>query len=257
MFASISTIQPSIDDSEKLSLLHHPPKQLPYKRWIKFSCIFLLAFAVSSITLYSLRYCSTHQCMMYRPSRTDGITVVPSIGLHLDSFHLLFALVYAFLLAVTIALRGKTHWYVMPLLVFVGFQFSVSTYNLLLDGNGYILEQLDDSWQRAYESEQDAILLEQLQTRLQCQGFSDRLDRNIFLSSQQNNTNDDIIEPCLGRLISLFGQGIYAWGIALWVLKLIQMIGLLGCYSIYLRMDQQTNDIEGGPTVHEKNKCAT
>ena len=43
MFGYFSTIQTSKDD-ETLSLLHHhPSKRLPYKRWIIFSLIFLIA----------------------------------------------------------------------------------------------------------------------------------------------------------------------------------------------------------------------
>ena len=111
----------------------------------------------------------------------------------------------------------------MPLLLFVGFQFAISTYKLMLDGNTYIREQLDDSWQRAYESENDAILLEQLQTRLQCQGFADRLDRNMFLT---NSDDTDEIESCLNKLMTIFGRGIYAWGVTLWILKLVQVCKL-------------------------------
>ncbi|KAI7859059.1 hypothetical protein BDC45DRAFT_496773 [Circinella umbellata] len=142
----------------------------------------------------------------------------------------------------------------MLLLLLVGIQFSISTYKLMLDGNTYIREQLDDSWQRAYENQNDAVLLEQLQTRLQCQGFANRFDRNMFLTSDNDM---DELEPCLNKLMTLFGSGIYAWGVTLWVLKLVQMIGLLGCYSAYLHINQQTDDIEEGERVHEKNLCVT
>ena len=51
-----------------------------------------------------------HQCMMYNPSKTDGITVVPSIALRLSWLHILFGLLYALLLSITISLRGPVHW---------------------------------------------------------------------------------------------------------------------------------------------------
>ncbi|KAI8137734.1 hypothetical protein BJV82DRAFT_583396 [Fennellomyces sp. T-0311] len=134
----------------------------------------------------------------------------------------------------------------MPLLVFVGFQLAQTTCMLLLDREGYIHDQLNDSWQRAYDSNSEHALLEQLQTRLQCQGFADPLDRSL------PTTSDATMEACFGKLTATFGQAIYAWGIALWILKMVQMAGLVGCYGIYLRMDQQVDDIEEGVREHEK-----
>ncbi|KAI9491938.1 hypothetical protein BDB00DRAFT_830360 [Zychaea mexicana] len=257
------SIQPSSSqDGEKLSLLHHndddeaynnnnnKKRLLRYRRWILFTSIILLAFTISSLALYSLRYCSTHQCLMYRTTKAKGITVVPSIGLELNWFHALFALFYALILSISLSLRGSIHWYVMPLVVFVGFQLVQTTWILMFDRNTYVVEQLDDSWQRAYDSSDGAVLLKQLQVRLQCQGFAGPLDRNLPMTG----TDATNTEPCVDKLIATFGQAIYAWGFALWVLKMIQMAGLLGCYAIYIRMADDGDDQQTSTTAIEREE---
>lgn len=78
----------------------------------------------------------------------------------------------------------------------VGAQLGRTTYILVFDKQGYIHAQLADSWQRAAPD-----LLDHLESRYQCDGF-------------------DACSPILARA---FGETIYAWGLALWMLKFVQV----------------------------------
>ncbi|KAL1934387.1 hypothetical protein VTP01DRAFT_6569 [Rhizomucor pusillus] len=201
---------------EKQSLLPLRPALERRKTWTIAAILLFLFFVVTSIILYSIRYCAHHSCSLYGSQK--GVTMIPSVGFRFDWTHIT-AIVLYIVLIVILAARPQgaaTHWYVIPLLFMVGAQLGRTTYILVFDKQGYIHAQLADSWQRAAPD-----LLDHLESRYQCDGF-------------------DACSPILARA---FGETIYAWGLALWMLKFVQMVGLLGCYSVFLYIDQEPSHL--------------
>ncbi|KAI8075367.1 uncharacterized protein B0P05DRAFT_572702 [Gilbertella persicaria] len=115
--------------------------------------------------------------------------------------------------------------YLVPLTVFVLIQLVYSTW-LLSNREMYIQENLDISWQLAYMTNTE--LLYDMQDHWHCQGFMTRFDRPIL--SLDTHALSKACYPILSRT---FGPAIFVWGIVLWIMKLVQAIGLLFMYTFY------------------------
>ncbi|KAF7721583.1 hypothetical protein EC973_004475 [Apophysomyces ossiformis] len=80
-----------------------------------------------------------------------------------------------------------------------------------MDRPGYIKHQLHRSWDKTVMNQPSVI--DELQERWQCKGIEGPVS-------------------CYPELMQTFGNTVYTWGIMLWILKFIQAVGLLACYSL-------------------------
>ncbi|CAO3628592.1 unnamed protein product [Mucor fragilis] len=171
---------------------------------------------------------------------TQSIEIMPSFKIQIEWLHLSVVILYTSGLVITST--AYIHWYFVPLAVFIGIQWIYATF-ILLDREGYIKDQLQLSWQAAYKD--NAVILENIQNEWHCQGFSTIFDDPAFKSTE------NVRNACYPILSETFGSTIFIWGIGLWVVKLIQIIGLMACYALYIHAhhkfkqdDQEQGTIE-------------
>ncbi|CEP18465.1 hypothetical protein [Parasitella parasitica] len=107
------------------------------------------------------------------------------------------------------------------------------------------MDQLQLSWQAAYKD--NLFILKNIQNQWDCQGFSTILDHPAYISTM----NVDDINACYPILSEIFGSTIFLWGIGLWVVKIVQIIGLFACYALYIHVhyeseqfDEENGDIQ-------------
>ncbi|KAI8376309.1 uncharacterized protein BYT42DRAFT_615075 [Radiomyces spectabilis] len=170
-------------------------------------------------------------------STSDNIKIIPSFAFKLEWLHLLAIALYASGLS-SLRSNKHVHWCFLPLIALISFQVSRATW-ALLDKDMYVQDQLNQSWQQAYDQ---SSVLSHLESEWHCQGFLSPSDRSMLTSSSYDH-------PCFPKLAKAFAEPIYRWGIALWALKFIQVIGLLICYSFYLHLDDTMMD--------DKERCVT
>ncbi|KAL9555181.1 hypothetical protein MBANPS3_002485 [Mucor bainieri] len=154
---------------------------------------------------------------------TQSIDIMPSFQIQVEWLHLAVVILYTTGLVITSA--AYIHWYLVPLAVFIGIQWIYSTFTLL-DRESYIKDQLQLSWQAAYK--ENVSILENIQNQWHCQGFSTIFDKPAF------NFAENVDNACYPMLSETFGTTIFIWGIGLWVVKVIQIIGLMACYALYI-----------------------
>ncbi|KAG2200451.1 hypothetical protein INT47_011431, partial [Mucor saturninus] len=163
----------------------------------------------------------------------QAVEMLPSIQIRIEWLHLSVVILYT--TGLLSASSEHIHWYFIPLCVFVTVQLIYSTW-FLLDKDTYIQEQLELSWKIAYtEDSNTRSSLSDIQEQWQCQGFQNMFDRPAFINT---NLDDAVLGPCYPILVKAFGPTVFIWGIGLWVVKLIQTIGLLACYGLYIHVNQ-------------------
>ncbi|KAK4516346.1 uncharacterized protein ATC70_011316 [Mucor velutinosus] len=168
---------------------------------------------------------------------TQSIEIMQSFHIQTEWLHLSVVILYTTGLVITST--AYIHWYFVPLAVFIGIQWIYSTFTLL-DRDNYIKDQLQLSWQAAYKD--NVLILENIQNQWNCQGFSTTFDEPAFTSTENVDT------ACYPILSETFGSTIYIWGIGLWAVKVIQIIGLMACYALYIHAHHEfkQNDEERG-----------
>ncbi|KAI8642051.1 hypothetical protein BD408DRAFT_417261 [Parasitella parasitica] len=169
-----------------------------------------------------------------------AVEIMPSIKIQVEWLHLLVIILYTAGLAMTCT--TYIHWYFAPLTILIVIQWIYATL-ALLDQEAYIMDQLQLSWQATYKD--SLFILENIQNLWHCQGFSTIFDHPAYILTE----NVDDIKACYPILSEMFGTTIILWGIGLWVVKIIQIIGLLACYAlyIYIHHESEQTDEEKGP----------
>lgn len=163
------------------------------------------------------------------------IQLLPTFRIRMEWLHIFVVLLYTAGLVSTTT--TYIHWYFIPLAVLITLQLVYSTW-LLLDKESYIREQLEMSWNDAYSNggENNGILMN-IQDQWHCQGFSSLSDHPASIINLPIASENTVVSPCYPFLAQTFGSVVFIWGIGLWVVKLIQAIGLVACYALYVHIN--------------------
>ncbi|KAI9362265.1 hypothetical protein BD770DRAFT_382280 [Pilaira anomala] len=182
------------------------------------------------ITIFSITCVATLLIIQFTINNNTSYETVEIISFQtrVEWLHISVVVLYTFTLISTTT--KYIHWYFIPLGVFITIQLVYYTW-LLLDRDTYIQEQLDLSWDTTYQNDQE--MLNNIQDHWQCQGFKYLSDRPAFV-------DETMMRSCYPVLAKQFGPTIFVWGIGLWLIKLIQAIGLLASYILYIH----TNTLE-------------
>ncbi|GAA5808209.1 hypothetical protein MFLAVUS_001594 [Mucor flavus] len=182
-----------------------------------FSTICMVTVLIPQLTMHNTSY--------------ETIEII-TFQARIEWLHITIVILYTCALISTSA--KYIHWYFIPLAVFITIQLVYYTW-LLLDRDTYIQEQLELAWETTYHGDHNA--LNDIQGHWKCQGFYSLLDRAAYAS-------DTVMRPCFPVLAKKLGTTIFVWGIGLWVIKLIQAIGLLACYALYIHISDTLDSNE-------------
>ncbi|CAO0791315.1 unnamed protein product [Mucor circinelloides] len=210
------------------------------RKWVLIIALFSITCIATLLLLHVI--CSSGRSVSVFDKQyisTQTIEIMPSFQIQVEWLHLSVIALYTTGLVITST--AYIHWYFLPLAVFISIQWVYSTF-ALLDRESYIEDQLRLSWQAAYKD--NVFILENIQSQWHCQGFSTIFDNPAFNLTE----NADDVNACFPMLSETFGSTIFIWGIGLWVVKVIQIIGLMACYALYnhTHQDFKQNDEERG-----------
>ncbi|KAI9015890.1 hypothetical protein CLU79DRAFT_765169, partial [Phycomyces nitens] len=203
----------------------------------------------SSFVFYASNYLNhplSYDTIKGAPITRDAIALLPSFGFRVEWLPVGAVLVYLAGLH-WLSLSRHIHWYFLPLALLAFFQLLRSSW-VLMDREEYVKAQLSDTWERAFSQESNSSsVLYLLQKQWKCQGYRTPEDRPA--------PGTHFTQPCFSYLVASFGTDIYSWGMKLWAINVVQVIGLLICYSFYFKLErtgEPVRDLES-PDVQEKS----
>ncbi|KAF9967041.1 hypothetical protein BGZ70_000330 [Mortierella alpina] len=171
-------------------------------------------------------------------SMQHGITLTPTLSVGIDIMGIGVVVVSIMgLLGVAKGCKRLMNLYFMLVLCFIAIQVVYAIAGFM-SGTNWILEALEKSWDRAYNT--DEGLIRDLQTEFHCQGFSSQDDRAVLVPRSVEGP----IPFCADILQQRFGKRLRRLGSLILCIRLIQLTGvlLLSILFKHLAMMEQTED---------------
>ncbi|CAO3612668.1 unnamed protein product [Cunninghamella blakesleeana] len=156
----------------------------------------------------------------------DGLSISPIFQYQLDLFQYFILFIYIILILDIL----PSHISLKPLLgLSFGFMLmQLINYTYMISNRElYIQEQLNDTWQSAYEN--NHWLIQALEDDWKCKGFHHKYDRNSHEDDHAYNT------ACYYSMVHQFGEFVYHWALILWFIKWLQAFGGLLFFILYDR----------------------
>ncbi|GJJ71019.1 hypothetical protein EMPS_03369 [Entomortierella parvispora] len=134
--------------------------------------------------------------------------------------------------------------YLICVIITVLIQASIMVHQFLLSTR-WIDDTLDQSWNRAYESDPELVM--GLQNEFNCRGFNHFQDRAVDFIHGEDMIDHMALMPCSEVLKATFGKRMRHLGTVLLCIRLIQLAGVLSLATliVYLSdMDQEDREME-------------
>ncbi|KAF9951544.1 hypothetical protein BGZ72_006964 [Mortierella alpina] len=171
-------------------------------------------------------------------SLQHGITLTPTFSVGVDIMGIGVVVVSIMgLLGVAKGCKRLMNLYFVLVLCFIAVQ-AVYAITGFMSGTSWILEALEKSWDRAYDT--DKGLIRDLQIEFNCQGFSSQDDRAVLVP----RSFEEPVPFCADILQQRFGKRLRRLGSLILCIRLIQLTGvlLLSILFKHLAMMEQTEE---------------
>ncbi|KAF9275198.1 hypothetical protein BGZ68_010961 [Mortierella alpina] len=171
-------------------------------------------------------------------SMQHGITLTPTLSVGIDIMGIGVVVVSIMgLLGVAKGCKRLMNLYFILVLCFIAVQVVYAIAGFM-SGTSWILEALEKSWDRAYDTDKE--LIRELQIEFHCQGFSSQDDRAVRIPSNLEGS----VPSCAEILQQRFGKRLRRLGSLILCIRLIQLTGvlLLSILFKHLAMMEQTEE---------------